>query len=126
MKQDTDPRNVVFIFHRTQQEYLEALSPLYSLRDLRLCMQFPEYDEIDDLESWRVIRQDCAAFFARGLKSLRKVGFEYRKRTGTHRYQDAWLDYAICGRDEGEMRLCPLPAMWYPFPEVWESEELRF
>ncbi|KAH0826307.1 hypothetical protein J3R83DRAFT_5252 [Lanmaoa asiatica] len=107
------------------QEYLEALFPLYSLRDLRLCMQFPEYDEIDDMESWRVVRQECAALFARGLKSLRKVGFEYRKRTGTHRYQDAWLDYAICGREEGDLRLCPLPAMWYPFPEVWEPEEYR-
>ena len=126
MEQDADPGNVAFIFHRTQQEYLEALSPLSSLRDLRLCMQFPEYDEIDDMESWRVVRQDCAALFARGLKSLRKVGFEYRKRTGTHRYQDAWLDYAISGPEDGEMKLSPLPAMWYPFPEVWESEALRF
>lgn len=89
-------------------------------------MQFPEYDEIDDMESWRVVRKEYAALFARGLKSLRKVGFEYRKRTGTHRYQDAWLDYAISGPEDGEMRLSPLPAMWYPFPEVWEPEALRF
>ncbi|KAF8133011.1 hypothetical protein EV363DRAFT_1162912 [Boletus edulis] len=121
---DTDPGNVVFTLHRTQQEYLEALSPLSSLRDLRLCMQFPEYDEIDNMESWRVVRHEWAAFFARGLKSLRKVGFEYRKRTGTHRYQDAWLDYAIS--EDGEIRLSALPPMWYSFPEVWEPEEIRF
>ncbi|KAF9220353.1 hypothetical protein BS17DRAFT_715009 [Gyrodon lividus] len=101
------------------QEFLDALSPLSSLRDLRICMQFPEYDEVDDFESWRVVREECAAFFARGLKTLKKVGFEYRKRTGTHRYQDAWLDYVICRGGEGEGRLRQLPGMWYAFPEVW-------
>lgn len=89
-------------------------------------MQFPEYDEVDDMESWRVVRHEYATFFARGIKSLQKIGFEYRKRTGTHRYQDAWLDYAICGRECGETRLCPFPPLWYPFPEVWEPEVLRF
>ncbi|KAF9235453.1 hypothetical protein BU15DRAFT_89563 [Melanogaster broomeanus] len=101
------------------QEFLDALSPLSSLRNLRLCMQFPEYDEVDDLESWRVIREECALRFE-------KVGFEYRKRTGTHRYRDAWLDYAICRGREGDGRLRQLPSMWYAFPEVWVSERLPF
>ncbi|KIJ15831.1 hypothetical protein PAXINDRAFT_76464 [Paxillus involutus ATCC 200175] len=110
----------------TCQEFLDALSPLCSLRDLRICMQFPEYDEVDDFESWRVVREECAALFARGLKTLKKVGFEYRKRTGTHRYQDAWLDYVICRGGEGEGRLRQLPGMWYAFPEVWVPTRLPF
>ncbi|KIJ63983.1 hypothetical protein HYDPIDRAFT_28876 [Hydnomerulius pinastri MD-312] len=108
-------------------EFLDALSPLSSLRDLRICMQFPEYDEVDDLESWRVVREECAAFLARGIKTLKKVGIEYRRRTGTHRYQDAWLDFAISrGEQEGEGSLRQLPGMWYAFPEVWTPERLRF
>ncbi|KAG2749566.1 hypothetical protein P692DRAFT_20818527 [Suillus brevipes Sb2] len=30
------------------QEFLEALSPLSALRDLRICMQFSEYDDVDE------------------------------------------------------------------------------
>ncbi|KAH7890231.1 hypothetical protein F5I97DRAFT_1833688 [Phlebopus sp. FC_14] len=106
-------------------EFLDALSPLPCLRALRLCMQFPEYDEMDDQELWRTAREDCARYFAQGLKTLRKIGFEYRKRTGTHRYQDAWLDFEISrGEQEGALR--QLPAMWYAFPEVWRPSRLPF
>lgn len=108
------------------QEFLEALSPLSALRDLRICMQFPEYDDVDELESWRTIRKDCAKALAMGLKLLGKVGFEYRKRAGTHRYQDAWLDFEISRSQGGAVELCQLPAMWYPFPEVWESSRSPF
>lgn len=108
------------------QEFLEALSPLSALRDLRICMQFPEYDDVDEFESWRTVRKDCAKALANGLKLLGRVGFEYRKRAGTHRYQDAWLDFEISRRKGGAVELYQLPAMWYPFPEVWESSQLPF
>ncbi|KAL4063433.1 hypothetical protein J3A83DRAFT_4106346 [Scleroderma citrinum] len=122
----------------TCQEFVDALSPLSSLQSLRLCMQFPEYDEIDDQESWKGVRYDCAEMFASGFKTMRQVGFEYRKRTGTHRYQDAWLDFNIIrsgGREAiepGEMNggqvctLRSLPELWYPFPEVWTPTRLPF
>lgn len=108
------------------EEFLEALSPLSALRDLRICMQFPEYDDVDELESWRTVRKDCAKVLAKGLKLLGKVGFEYRKRAGTHRYQDAWLDFEVSRRKGGVVELYQLPAMWYPFPEVWESSRSPF
>ncbi|OJA08623.1 hypothetical protein AZE42_04833 [Rhizopogon vesiculosus] len=109
-----------------QQEFLAALSPLSALQDLRICMQFPEYDDVDELESWRTVRKECAKALAKGLKRLGKVGFEYRKRAGTHRYQDAWLDFQISRRNGGVVELCQLPAMWYRFPEVWESSRSPF
>ncbi|KAG1730122.1 uncharacterized protein EDB91DRAFT_1059702 [Suillus paluster] len=108
------------------QEFLEPLSTLSSLRDLRICMQFPEYDDVDELESWRTVRKDGAKALAMGLKLLGKVGFEYRKRTGTHRYQDAWLDFEVSRRKGGDVELYQLPAMWYAFPEVWESSRSPF
>ena len=98
-------------------------------------MQFPEYDEMDDEESWKAVRYECAGMFATGVKALRQVGFEHRKRTGTHRYQDAWLDFNIVrsagGRAEkmnGEQvcTLRPLAEMWYAFPEVWTPTRLPF
>ncbi|KAG6334528.1 hypothetical protein ID866_4562 [Astraeus odoratus] len=126
-----------------QQEYVNALSPLLSLRSLRLCMQFPEYDEVDDLESWKIVRGECARLFGNRLTTLCQVGFEYRKRTGTHRYQDAWLDFTILrsssgGRDDpraiaSEGSVCiqdcalrQVPEMWYAFPEVWTPTRLPF
>jgi len=102
-------------------------------------MQFPEYDEMDDQESWKASRYDCAGMFADGSKTLCQVGFEYRKRTGTHRYQDAWLDFSIIrsgGRgalSPGKMNgghggqvstLRPLAEMRYAFPEVWTPTRL--
>ncbi|KAG2357716.1 hypothetical protein BDR07DRAFT_1612346 [Suillus spraguei] len=108
------------------QEFLEALSGLSALRDLRICMQFPEYDDVDEFESWRIVRKDCAKALAMGLKLLGKVGFEYRKRAGTHRYQDAWLDFEISRSKGGAVELYQLPAMWYPFPEVWQPARLPF
>lgn len=109
-----------------QQEFLAALSPLSALRNLRICMQFPEYDDVDELESWRTVRKECAKALAKGLKRLCKVGFEYRKRAGTHRYQDAWLEFQISRRTAETVELYQLPAMWYQFPEVWESSRSPF
>ncbi|KAF8995986.1 hypothetical protein BDQ17DRAFT_1392118 [Cyathus striatus] len=56
-------------------EFTDSLAPL-NLTDLRLCIQFPEYDDADRGEPWRTARRQCA------------VALEYRKRTGTHRYED--------------------------------------
>jgi len=108
-----------------QDEFLVGLSPLSGLRNLRICMQFPEYDDVDELESWLTVRKECAKALAMGLKRLVKVGFEYRKRVGTHRYQDAWLDMQIT-RTGGTVELHELPPMWYRFPEVWESSRSPF
>ncbi|KAH7922003.1 hypothetical protein BV22DRAFT_1131790 [Leucogyrophana mollusca] len=113
----------------TWQEFADAISPLSALQNLRICMQFPEYDDMDGLEPWRVVREDCARFFVKELKSLRRVGFEYRKRTGTHRYQDAWLDYSVVrgGGGSGSVpELHQLGSLWYPFPAVWQPVPLPF
>jgi hypothetical protein len=123
----SDPDSLsLLILESPQQEFVAALSPLSALRDLRICMQFPEYDDVDELESWRTVRMEYANALAKGLKRLGKVGFEYRKRAGTHRYQDAWLDFQISRRTGGAVELYQLPAMWYRFPEVWESSRSPF
>lgn len=126
----------------TCQEFVDALLPLSALQSLRLCMQFPEYDEVDEMESWKTARAQCADMFASSLKSIQQVGFEYRKRAGTHRYQDSWLDFTIT-RSEGKKEngwgaklgtggtdqrciLRQLPELWYEFPEVWTSTRLPF
>ncbi|KAI6130991.1 hypothetical protein EV401DRAFT_488359 [Pisolithus croceorrhizus] len=126
----------------TCQEFVDALLPLSALQSLRLCMQFPEYDEVDEMESWKAVRAQSADLFASALKNIRQVGFEYRKRTGTHRYQDAWLDFTIT-RYEGKKEngwgttlrggcrdqrcvLRQLPELWYAFPEVWTPTRLPF
>ncbi|KAI6044577.1 hypothetical protein EDC04DRAFT_319263 [Pisolithus marmoratus] len=114
-------------------EFVDALLPLSALQSLRLCMQFPEYDEVDEMESWKAVRAQCADLFASKFKNIHQVGFEYRKRTGTHRYQDAWLDFTVT-RKEGKKEngwysqlgtgnrdqqciLRQLPELWYAFPE---------
>ncbi|EGN94330.1 hypothetical protein SERLA73DRAFT_188149 [Serpula lacrymans var. lacrymans S7.3] len=110
----------------TWQEFAESLSRLSRLRSLRICMQFPEYDEMDDFEPWHMVREECATFFAKELKSLKRVGFEYRKRAGTHRYQDAWLEYDIVRNDrDGTEKLFQLAPTWYPFPDAWEPSPLN-
>lgn len=84
------------------EEFASAFTPLAStLKTLRLCIQFPEFDEADRVEPWRNARRECAAYFAARLGALERVGFEYRKRTGTHRYEDSWLEFEVirCGED---------------------------
>jgi hypothetical protein len=77
-------------------EFASALAPLSdSLKALRLCIQFPEFDEADRVEPWRNARRECAAYFAGRMGKLERVGFEYRKRTGTHRYEDSWLEFEV-------------------------------
>ncbi|KAG5642071.1 hypothetical protein DXG03_003649 [Asterophora parasitica] len=104
-----------------QEEFSDAFAPLLRLRELRICIQFPEFDEMDTYEPWRAARRECAAFLATRLTSLQRVGFEYRKRTGTHRFEDSWLEWAIIrkGIPPGGVELTELGATWYPFPEVW-------
>lgn len=82
-------------------EFVSAFTPLSRLRRLRLCIQFPEFDETDRVEPWRNARRECAAYFAERLPSLECVGFEYRKRTGTHRYEDSWLEYEVERQNDG-------------------------
>jgi hypothetical protein len=76
-------------------EFAVAFTPLAHLRNLRMCIQFPEFDDADRVEPWRNARRECASLFASRLPTLECVGFEYRKRTGTHRYEDSWLEYRV-------------------------------
>lgn len=126
----------------TCQEFVDALLPLSALQSLRLCMQFPEYDEVDEMESWKAVRAQSADLFANQLKNIRQVGFEYRKRTGTHRYQDSWIDFTITRCEDNKENgwgtalrggyrdqrcvLRQLPESWYAFPEVWTPTRLPF
>ncbi|TFK34685.1 hypothetical protein BDQ12DRAFT_362143 [Crucibulum laeve] len=101
-------------------EFAESLRTLPYIHSLRLCIQFPEFDEADRCEPWRVARKECAIFLAARVPTLRRVGFEYRKRTGTHRYEDSWLEYDVERKGGGgEIELFELVPTWYPFPEVW-------
>ena len=73
-------------------------------------------------ECVRANRRICAMSLAARLPTLRKVGLQYRIRTGDYQSEDRWLDYRI-ERDslEGKIYLHELGQTWYPFPEVWES-----
>lgn len=102
-----------------QSEFSDPFSTLVNLRELRLCIQFPEFDENDTYEPWRSARKECALYMATHLPHLRRVGFEYRKRAGTHRYEDSWLEYDIERSSKRGIELFELLPSWYPFPEVW-------
>lgn len=128
------------------REFVAAMMPVEpTLKELRLCIQFPEFDEADRVEPWRNARRECAAYFAARMHGLQKVGFEYRRRTGTHRYEDGWLEFQVETREEGKLetaerqsslnrsegqgherirdvKLVELPSSWYRCPEVWTPE----
>jgi hypothetical protein len=100
---------------------------LSRLQSLRACIQFPEYDEWVDPSPWRTTRKECAHFLAGEMPSIKRIGLEYRKRTGTYQFQDAWLEYDIqreCASrgEKREFELVALGPTWYPFPSVWELE----
>ncbi|KAF5381714.1 hypothetical protein D9615_005574 [Tricholomella constricta] len=105
------------------EEFSDAFASLRRLRELRICIQFPEFDEMDTYEPWRAARRECALFLAGRLTYLQRVGFEYRKRTGTHRFEDSWLEFSVERKCRagvpGAVELHELGASWYPFPEVW-------
>lgn len=105
-------------------EFADAFLPLRHLKNLRACVQFPEFDEADRGEPWKTARKGCAAHFASHLPSLQTIGFEYRKRTGTHRYEDSWMEWDIERLEHGAAQLFELPPSWYRFPEVWVPEYL--
>ncbi|EAU87023.1 hypothetical protein CC1G_08494 [Coprinopsis cinerea okayama7 len=107
------------------EELVDPFRSLNYLKQLRICVQFPEYDEADRGEPWKTARRECAAHFAMRLPSLQRVGFEYRKRTGTHRYEDSWLEWDIERKQQfGSVELYELPPSWYRFPEVWKPQFL--
>jgi len=105
--------------------YADAFAAAEKLKELRVCIQFQEYDEMDKYEPWHAARKECGNFLAARLPALERVGFEYRKRVGTHRFEDSWLEFAI-GRDKSttEIRLNELPPTWYRYPDVWFPERL--
>ncbi|KIL59742.1 hypothetical protein M378DRAFT_187911 [Amanita muscaria Koide BX008] len=100
-------------------DYADAFSKLRSLAEVRVCIQFPEYDDTDRFEPWRSARKQCAEFLGLNVPSLQRVGFEYRKRTGTHRFEDRWLDFELVRTQERGLVVVEMPPSWYPFPEVW-------
>ncbi|KAG6811980.1 hypothetical protein H0H92_005014 [Tricholoma furcatifolium] len=106
-------------------EFSDAFAPFAGIRELRICIQFPEFDEMDPYEPWRAARTDCALYLAQKLPRLQRVGFEYRKRTGTHRFEDNWLEFDV-ERDGGggdgagdPVALKECSSLWYSFPDVW-------
>ncbi|GLB41225.1 hypothetical protein LshimejAT787_0904400 [Lyophyllum shimeji] len=102
------------------EEFSDAFAKLTRLRELRICIQFPEFDEMDTYEPWRAARRECAQFLACRIATLQRVGFEYRKRTGTHRFEDSWLEFDVeRNGDIGGVQLHEIGPSWYPFPEVW-------
>ncbi|KAG6908282.1 hypothetical protein DXG01_005383 [Tephrocybe rancida] len=103
-----------------KKEFYAAFAPLASLRELRICIQFPEFDEMDAYEPWRAARMECAQVLAGNIPSLQRVGFEYRKRTGTHRFEDNWLEFDVERDEDGSgLTLRECGQSWYPFPAVW-------
>jgi len=108
----------------TWKEFAEAFARLSHLAFLRICIQFPEYDGLEDSSPWRTTRKECAYFLSSEIPSLKRVGLEYRMRAGTHRFQDAWLEYDIQRRGVrgSEFELVGLGPAWYPFPSVWKLQ----
>ncbi|KAG6817365.1 hypothetical protein H0H87_009552 [Tephrocybe sp. NHM501043] len=104
-----------------KEEFSDAFAPMVFLRELRICIQFPEFDEMDAYEPWRAARMECAQFLAGRIPSLQRVGFEFRKRTGTHRFEDSWLEFDVerDGDGAGGLSLRECGPSWYPFPDVW-------
>ncbi|KAG6865271.1 hypothetical protein C0991_004010 [Blastosporella zonata] len=105
-----------------KEEFSDAFAPMVFIRELRICIQFPEFDEMDAYEPWRAARMECAKFLAGRIPSLQRVGFEYRKRTGTHRFEDSWLEFD--GERDGDGASGPVALRecgpsWYSFPDVW-------
>lgn len=103
-----------------KEEFSDAFVPMALIRELRICIQFPEFDDMDTYEPWRAARKECARFLAGRIQNLQRVGFEYRKRTGAHRFEDNWLEFEV-ERDSGNrvVSLRECGPTWYPFPEVW-------
>lgn len=94
------------------------------MAELRVCIQFPEYDEADRFETWRSARKQCAEYLASNVPSLQRVGFEYRKRTGTHRFEDRWLDFDLIRSNETGLGVVEMPPSCYRFPNVWLYEPI--
>lgn len=103
-----------------QIEFADALKPLSRLLYLRICIPFPEYNEDDELLGWLVVRRKCAQYLASQISSLFSLGLEYRKRMGSHRFQDEWLEYEVQRKDGEVFALFRLESAIYPFPSVWD------
>ncbi|KAH0579288.1 hypothetical protein H2248_003433 [Termitomyces sp. 'cryptogamus'] len=101
------------------EEFSDAFVPMAGLRELRICIQFPEFDEMDTYEPWRAARVECATYLAGRIASLERVGLEYRKRTGTHRFEDSWLEFDVERDGARVAKLVECAPTWYPFPDVW-------
>ncbi|KAI0056356.1 hypothetical protein BV25DRAFT_1631323 [Artomyces pyxidatus] len=109
-------------------QFATALGPLTRIRSLRICIQFPEFDDGDGAP-WKDVRRQCALYLAVALPTLRRIGLEFRERTGTHKYQDSWLEFDIVRQSSngGNDKMCVQvdlelqPIRSYMFPEVWET-----
>jgi hypothetical protein len=118
-------------------DFSDVFSKLHHLRELRIaipcvgcnlsCDESPTNRVRAHLhveECVRANRRICAAFLAKRLPSLQKVGLQYRARTGDYRSENRWLDYRIERLNDdggGTIRLHELGQTWYPFPEVWDA-----
>ena len=77
------PPHLIFLSQCLQSGFPGAFSTLAHIRHLRICTQFPEYDETGVSEPWRAARKECAVYLVSQMPTLQRVGFEYRKHTGT-------------------------------------------
>ncbi|KAJ3509922.1 hypothetical protein NLJ89_g4960 [Agrocybe chaxingu] len=113
-------------------DYGDAFSTYAHLQELRVGIPFAgcdEHDEHDgqDLECIRSDRRDCAIYLASRVPTLRRISFEYRTRTGSHRHEDRWLDFDVIRLGDGkirDIRVAELDQSWYPIPEIWERVPL--
>ncbi|KAF8908149.1 hypothetical protein CPB84DRAFT_1767422 [Gymnopilus junonius] len=119
-----------------QTDYGDAFATYHHLRKIRVGIPFEGSDAEQQLDHvhegpsvdpdafLRADRRDCGVYIASRVPTLEQIGFEYRTKTGSHRYEDRWLDFKV-ERAEGEkVQLKELGLTWYPFPEVWEPRVL--
>ncbi|PPQ73402.1 hypothetical protein CVT26_015794, partial [Gymnopilus dilepis] len=77
-------------------DYGDAFSTYTHLRSLRIGIPFEAHDpdgiaehkHIDAATFLRADRRDCGTYIASRVPSLRRIGFEYRMKMGSHRYED--------------------------------------
>lgn len=84
-----------------------------------------EVDPDTEVLHQRQDRFDCAKYLASRVQTVLQIGFEYRMRMGSHRYEDRWLDFDIERLEDGTVNLHEVGPNWYPFPEVWKPVPLQ-
>uniref|UniRef100_A0A8H7XN63 Uncharacterized protein n=1 Tax=Psilocybe cubensis TaxID=181762 RepID=A0A8H7XN63_PSICU len=111
------------------EEWANALQKYQHIEQLRVGMVFCQHDDVEldydtEILQQREDRIECAKYLSSRAPTLRRIGFQYRMRTGSHRYEDRWLDFDIKRLSDGTIDLHEIQPSWYPFPEVWKHVPL--